>query len=150
MMSNEVCELKEHVRVLEDRLDWFGNIEDQLGEIRDDIAGVYNSLNNINIGEVVDKLNEVVSAQNNVADKLNKVIDALNMLNSAQNNVTGKLNEVVRALNNSLGAAKQPAAPPPFPEVFNDMMLKHPKHPKRQKFKPKVVKNDQPDGPDAA
>jgi hypothetical protein len=43
-MSSEVRELKDHIRSLEDRLDWFGQIEDEIAEVKNNVSWVQERL----------------------------------------------------------------------------------------------------------
>jgi methyl-accepting chemotaxis protein len=126
-MSNEVRELKEHVRWLEDQQEWDNGIHASLNEIQDDVGNVH---------ERLDKIYDVLESMRCV---INQQSDAIKEL-------TAGFNAIVRVIN----AQSQPAKPS-FEQVSNGQPKQdRPKHPKRQKFKPAVVKNDQPDPPGAA
>lgn len=142
-MSAEARELNQHIDWLKDQLDWLGHIEDKLDEIKGDVGSTHN------------RLDDIESAVDGHTNKLNELVQAVN-------SNTNKLNEVVVAVNShadalrKLADALRPAAPSPppsdFAATFNETTaaFMRPLRPKRQKFKPKVVKNNEPDKPGAA
>lgn len=129
-MSNEVRELKQHINWLQDQLEDHASIDDLtqisdlLGDTNESVDALWKSVEGL-----CDIQRQFCDAQRQFCETQVLLLDAFR-----------KLLDVL--------TPKNPPAPPPsiFDEVFNDL----PKRAKRQKFKPKVVKNDQPDEPGAA
>jgi len=121
-VSNEVRELKEHICWLEDQLDRSGNIEDQIALVSERLGDI-EALSK-GVGDICGILKEQVDVQRQLRDAFLKLVDAL--------------------------TPKSPLPPPSPFDIFDKLAeaeaARRAKRPKRQKFKPKVVKNDQPDG----
>jgi hypothetical protein len=106
-MSNEIRELKEHTRWLEDELSGATAVQEDLDDIKGRLECVAEQGKVIN--ELVSKFNEVYMLLNEQTDAINKLINAS------------------RPAVSSTPAFNGTSKPP---------------HPKRQKFKPKVVANE--------
>lgn len=127
-MSNEVRELKEHIRLLEDEAGSLDHIEEQLDAIQDALGKVGNSLSGM-------------------CDMFERVCVVLKDQNDAQKILVEALQGIGSAIKEA--AAKQSAAPA-MPSVFDQLLNDLTKRPKRQKFKPKVVDSDEPEPQPAA
>ena len=94
-----------------------------------------------NIYEAIDHNANILKG---ACDAINAHADILKKLLEAWNDLGDRFNSCGNAIREAT-AAQATKPPPIFDEFFNDLLPKPVKRPKRQNFKPKVVKNDQPD-----
>jgi hypothetical protein len=124
-VSNEVRELKEHVRLLESCLRQLN-----VGSLEANVESIIDAVDNHAMA-----LKELGDVANNNVENLGKLIAAVNQ----QNHV---LNKMIEILN------RQVTQPPlPFNGAFE--LRTHKPKPKT-KFKPKIVKDDERPEPDGA
>jgi methyl-accepting chemotaxis protein len=132
-MSNEIRELKEHTRWLEDELSAATAAQEDLDDIKGQIGETDRSIDCLLecVAEQGKVINELVSKFNEVCRLLNEQTDAINKLINASRSAV----PITPAASKSAFAENEA-----HPESFNG--TSKPPHPKRQNFKPKVVANE--------
>jgi hypothetical protein len=145
-MSNEARELNQHIDWLKDQLDYCNSIETQLDEIKDDVDQISHDVSSLwnSVEGLCGILKDQIAAQKQLAD-------AFLEQSAGQRRMADAFLKLVDVL-----AANRPAAPSPAPPAFNAMFDEMAKQTRpsgrttRQKFKPKIVNNDEADKPKGA
>jgi hypothetical protein len=125
---NEARELKEHIRWLEDNAEDIDALRDAIADMDEHVAALGDGIRGICelMGQQNNILKEQCDVQRQLRDAFLKLVDVFTPKSPPSSSSTS-----------------------PFGEMLKEAI--RPKHPKRQKFKPTVVKDDPPDdGPAAA
>jgi tetrahydromethanopterin S-methyltransferase subunit G len=136
-MTNELQELRQHVRWLEDERRDVGAVEKHLDEIDGDLDGI------------IDRLNEIDGRLDEVNGNLTKLANAYTGIADAINGYNAGLKEAFSAL-------LHPPPPPPMGDIINEFFKptngrkERAAKPKPRKPKLSVVSKDSDDGPGAA
>jgi ABC-type transporter Mla subunit MlaD len=126
-MSDTNRELKEHARWLEDELGSLNNIEDRL----DNIDGALDA-----VLENLDAMSKTVVG----------ICDSLRNQCAIQQEMIDTQRQLTQAVLKLADALAPKSAPEPMASVFNEIFKETaPRRPKRQRFKPKVVTDNDPD-----
>jgi hypothetical protein len=128
----DMQELRRHIRVLEDQVEYDSGIGERLDEIEAKLDALYES-------------------QTAIVDRLKEMIEAINANAAVLRDTNDVMRDMCTTIRETIAACARPAANPaasPFTEVFDELAGKPAPKPKRPKLK--IVPPDQPKPPDGA